>query len=326
MSLFKKGKKCKLIAVLILLLAIQAFVVHASGLQPITLNGDWVTIDSTQEFVVYEIKAPSDGTLTVMFQGDVNGLSYDVATDYDSDGRTYGTAIMYDWSVESTNGTYTQSHHCANMTYYCRIDDIKDKNVQFKVNFEPDPLEAPESIDTVERTRKDITISWSKVDGAVGYHVYLKKNGKDTLYKKVTDTKIKVTGLTVEKEYTFGIATLSQQADGSVIESDVRHYTETTKMRIPNSTKITSIKKIGADGPRNYYMVKWKKAKYATKYALYGKFTGGSWQLIKTTKKTSYPIYANRGFSYKLKVVAKRYKNGRSTSAKASKVKTFRSK
>ena len=261
-----------------------------------------------------------------MFQGDVNGLSYDVATDYDSDGRTYGTAIMYDWSVDSTDGTYTQSHHCTNMTYYCRIDDIKDKNVQFKVNFESDPLEAPESVETVERTRKDITISWSKVDGAAGYNVYLKKSGKYTLYKKVTDTKIKVTGLTVEKKYDFAITTLSTKADGSIIESDQRTYSETTKMRIPNATKITSIKKIGAEGPRNYYMVKWKKAKYATKYALYGKFTGGSWQLIKTTKQTSYPIYANRGFSYKLKVVAKRYKNGRSTSAKASKVKTFKSK
>jgi hypothetical protein len=57
----------------------------------------------------------------------------------------------------------------------------------------------------------------------------------------------------------------------------------------------------------------------ATGYRVYKKSSVGDWMLVKSTESTSAQIYLQKGYTYSIKVVPYRTKNGLTTEGKESK-------
>lgn len=190
----------------------------------------------------------------------------------------------------------------------------------------PNKLENVEQ-DIENTTRSRAAIYWPEVKGASGYRVYKYNSSKKkyVLYKDTKDNDIDITRMSAEKSCKVKVAAYVQfgntKYEGALSDA-VTAWTAPKKIA---ATKITSIRKYSSTPQYNFIKVSWKKVKGATGYKVYGKYSG-SYKLIQTTKKTSTQLYAGRGYSYKIKVVAYRKKHGLTTNAKASSAKTYKSR
>lgn len=136
---------------------------------------------------------------------------------------------------------------------------------------------------TVTEGYNNVTLKWSKVDGATGYYIY-RATSENGTYKKVgstTKTSYTNSSLTTNKTYYYKVAaykTVSKKAvlgKGSAPISAIPHLKATT-----------------ATGHNNYYeyaRITWTKVDGATAYRVYRSNTvDGKYEYIGYTKNTYY--------------------------------------
>ena len=136
---------------------------------------------------------------------------------------------------------------------------------------------------TVTEGYNNVTLKWTKVDGATGYYIYraTSENGKYTKVGSTTKLTYKNSSLTTNKTYYYKVAaykTVSKKAvlgKGSAPISAIPHLKATT-----------------ATGHNNYYeyaRITWTKVDGATAYRVYRSNTvDGKYEYIGYTKNTYY--------------------------------------
>ncbi len=178
------------------------------------------------------------------------------------------------------------------------------------------------------QTSNSITLKWYTVEGADGYRVfkYDTSQKKYVAYKDTKKCNMKISKLKTEKKYKYKVIAYINANGQKVLGTDAGEISIWTAPKKPKNTKISSIKKYNSNAQYNFITVKWKKAKNATGYQVYGKIPGGSWELLVSTKKTSTKLFAGKGYTYSIKVRPYRKKHGVTTYGKWTKVKKYRSR
>lgn len=95
-----------------------------------------------------------------------------------------------------------------NVVAYCKDNGIRWKSLN------------PPKLTSKKRTTTAASLKWSKVDGAVGYNVYMKTGtGSYKLVKTTTSLSFRKTGLKKGVTYRFYVTTLKKDDLDQTIES-----------------------------------------------------------------------------------------------------------
>ena len=176
-------------------------------------------------------------------------------------------------------------------------------------------LPAPENIGKFEFSDGDVILQWYKMSGADAYRAYIldSKSGKYKVYKDaLTNNSVDISSLKVGKTYTFIIAALTKNSDGS--------YKEQTRSG-PTDVKLTA----KLDKPANVrtkvtgstLTITWSKVKGAATYTIDGRsgIYSSDGNVYNTyvpngsgIKGTSYSFSVKKG-KYFLKICANPEKN-----------------
>ncbi len=154
------------------------------------------------------------------------------------------------------------------------------------------PLEKVSGLKVTKKTDKAVALSWSKVNGATKYEVYLYKDGKWTKNKTVTGTSCTVSGLKSHTAYKFKVRAVNSAVNGG--------FSGTVSER----TKLSKVSKIKSKNIKSTSVrVYWSKVSGADTYLLY-RYSGGEWKRIAKTKDTAYNISSlspNKTYYFKVK-------------------------
>ena len=216
----------------------------------------------------------------------------------------------------SKNGTYTKvnsttatsfkdSNLTTNKTYYYKIRAYTGKNLIFsayststntKISFA-----TPSNLKVTSKTYNSISLSWSKVEGAEGYEVWMatSKNGKYTKVNTTKATTFKHTNLSLNKTYYYKI----------------RAYTGNKKINSSYSS-ITNAK-TALDSPSNFKVgtktynsvsLSWNKVSGAGYEIWMASSKDGKYTKLKTTTATSFKhtnLTTNKTYYYKIRSYVK---------------------
>lgn len=105
----------------------------------------------------------------------------------------------------------------------------KKQKIKYKSTVVIDDLEAPANLDAT-KTKNSVTLVWDDVKNASGYKVYRYDTAKKkySLFKTVSGTSCKVTGLKSNTKYKFKVVAIAKSG-GKTIESEYATITVTTK-------------------------------------------------------------------------------------------------
>ena len=179
------------------------------------------------------------------------------------------------------------------------------------------------------QTGNSIKINWMSQTGVDGYCVYQynTKKKRYVLYKDVKKkTSCEVKKLKAESKYKFKVCAYVKANGKKLFGEKSSAQTFYTAPKKPGATKITSIRRNSRTPLVDYITVKWKKAKGATSYEVYGKQPGSNYRLLGTSKTTSIVLRSGRGFTYSIKVAPVRYKHHVSTVGKKSSPRSYNSR
>ncbi|MBR3816778.1 MAG: leucine-rich repeat protein [Clostridia bacterium] len=127
---------------------------------------------------------------------------------------------------------------------------------------------------------KSIRLDWKAVDGADGYLVYKKVNGKWDAVKSTTKLYYTEKDLSSGKEYAYAVKAYELNGGKRVYAPSYSSVSVTAKLYNPKVTYERDIKSI---------TLKWDKVTTATGYRIY-QLVNGKWKAIKTTTATSYTV------------------------------------
>ncbi len=160
-----------------------------------------------------------------------------------------------------------------------------------------------------------VTVKWAKVSGAKVYRVYRKTgNGEWELLAKVSGSASSFKDKTAKsgKVYTYTVRAQNGSTKGA-------YETEGVKIKFLATPKLASAK-----ASSKGITVKFGAVSGASGYRVYRKTANGSWQLLTTTKSTSYTDKtAKKGvtYTYTVRAVSGSYKSAYNTKGIACKAK-----
>lgn len=212
-------------------------------------------------------------------------------------------------------------------TYYLEVGSTHSESVNYNIMWQISGPSAVDDLKMSKATGKAITLKWSGSKNASQYKVYKydTKNQNYVLYKTVSSTSCKISGLKAATTYTFKITPISV-IDGENIEGDETVFKAATapgKVVLKNAKRTASSTVSGI--PLNYYKISWKKVKKAKCYQIYVKTKGSKWKKIEDTSSRSSLIYIVKGFSGQIKVRAYISTDDAVTYGPFSKIKTVKS-
>lgn len=93
---------------------------------------------------------------------------------------------------------------------------------------------------TSTSTENSITLNWSKAPGAIGYRIYILKDGKWKALKTTTGLTYTATGLTAGTKYTFAVKAYTKLSGTAYWASKYAKFVTSTKTEAPSVTKVTA--------------------------------------------------------------------------------------
>lgn len=250
--------------------------------KPTELEGE--AYDASSLYLMWEEAKYADGyRIYIRKDGKWKKLADTEETDYDVENLTAST--KYTFAVKSFrkngDGTNTMSKS------YAKVSVTTDK-------MSKPAVKAAASTTTVE-------LKWTKVAGATGYRVYIRKSGKWVKVKTLSakNTAYTVTGLEGLKEYRFTVRPYAKTDKGTVWGSYATSVKVTT--RNPKQVQLT------ATSTSKAITLKWEKVAGATGYRVYVR-ENGKWKKLKTTKATTYTassLKSDTYYSYAVKAYKK---------------------
>ncbi len=221
----------------------------------------------------------------------VTDTSVTLKWDYMFDARGY-SVYRYDTAKKKW---VTLEKECYGNSY--KIKNLKP-NTEYKfavrmfVEDEETKIYAPKYTEITVKTKlgkpvlsayggyKSIRLDWKAVDGADGYLVYKKVNGKWDAVKSTTKLYYAEKDLSSGKEYAYAVKAYELNGGKRVYAPSYSSVSVTAKLYNPKVTYERDIKSI---------TLKWDKVTTATGYRIY-QLVNGKWKAIKTTTATSYTV------------------------------------
>ena len=136
-----------------------------------------------------------------------------------------------------------------------------------------------------------LKLNWSKVNGANGYHVYVKVNGQWKALGNTKSTTYVHKKLETGKSYTYTVKAYKNTKSGTVWSSyDKKGITGKAALSAPSlrKAKRTSAKKA---------TLSWKKVNGASGYVVYRKTNNGRWQIVKKITKGNITSFTDKKLS-----------------------------
>ena len=199
------------------------------------------------------------------------------------------TSTSYTDSKVSSGKTYTYTVRCINSsaTKFTSGYDSKGKSVKY--------ISAPK-ITKAESVNGGVKLTWSKVNGAEKYRVYV-KNGKswkklaDTTSTSYTDSKV-----SSGKTYTYTVRCINSSATKFTSGYDSKGKT----VKYISAPKITK-----AESVNGGVKISWNKSNGAEKYRVYYKGSKG-WTRLADTTSTSYTdskVSSGKTYTYTVRCI-----------------------
>ena len=217
------------------------------------------------------------------------------------------------WMATSKDGKYTKvnttkatsfkhSNLTTNKTYYYKIRAYTGNKPIFssystiantKISFA-----TPTNLKVTNTTYNSISLSWSKVDGAKGYEIWMatSKNGKYAKVNTTTTTSFKHMNLTANKTYYYKIRAYT---------GNKPIYSSYTSIKSAKTTLITPSNFKVASQNYNSITLSWNKVTGVKGYEIWmATSKDGKYTKIKTTTATSYKhtkLTTNKNYYYKVR-------------------------
>ncbi len=161
-------------------------------------------------------------------------------------------------------------------------------------------------ISKVKNVSTGVKVTWGKVAGAASYQVYRKASGgKWTALGTTSASSYTDTTAAAGTRYAYKVRCIG--SDGKTAVSGFSASKAITYIAAPTLNKPKNVK--------SGVKLTWTESAGAVKYAVYRKASGGSWEKLGVTAKTSYvdkTAQAGTRYAYKVRCVAK---NGRTATS-----------
>lgn len=145
------------------------------------------------------------------------------------------------------------------------------------------------------------TITWTAVDGAIGYSVYYQKS--DGKYSKLADTvktTLNLTGIVSGKTYQIMIKAKTPSGTSKVIENGMFAFSGTSTGGTSSAAFTITPKTVVTDGK---VKITWNSIDGATEYIIY-QYVNGAYTKLKSTDKTTVTFSGIKsGKTYTMKIV-----------------------
>ncbi len=163
-----------------------------------------------------------------------------------------------------------------------------------------------------KQSASSVVLSWDKMDGATGYRVYQKINGKWTSLKITADNSYKVASLKSGTSYTFAVKPYIKEG-GTV-------YWGTEPTILNTTTAPAKVKNLRYTATSDSVTLTWNKVSGATGYGVYAyDIMANKYVRLITVKGNSFKVpRLSSGKTYKFKVKAYRKVGGVTVWGKAS--------
>ena len=136
---------------------------------------------------------------------------------------------------------------------------------------------------TATQNSTSIILSWEKAQGAKGYRIFKKVNGKWKAIKTTTSTSYTVTGLDAETQYTFAVRPYTKVNGETVWAKSYKTIDTLTSGYVGNLDKVTATQNDTS------VTLSWEKAQGAKGYRIFER-VNGKWKALKTTTALKYTI------------------------------------
>ena len=145
--------------------------------------------------------------------------------------------------------------------------------------FRPESMRAPEAIYS-QQTTDSVTLSWTKINGASGYKVFVKEGSGWKNLKTLKDNTYKVTGLKTGTRYTFAVR--AYISSGALVLWSPEYTTHDTATRTVKPSKVT------ATTTTSSIKLTWPKTAGATGYRIFYKTANGWSVCVSSTTATAH--------------------------------------
>ena len=145
--------------------------------------------------------------------------------------------------------------------------------------FRPESMRAPEAIYS-QQTTDSVTLSWTKINGASGYKVFVKEGSGWKNLKTLKDNTYKVTGLKTGTRYTFAVR--AYISSGALVLWAPEYTTHDTATRTVKPSKVT------ATTTTSSIKLTWPKTAGATGYRIFYKTANGWSVCVSSTTATAH--------------------------------------
>lgn len=212
----------------------------------------------------------------------------DTETAYKRVGTTSDTSFVDATAVSNTSYTYTVRCLSKDTTKFMSAYDVNGKSLNY--------IAAPLIMSHIVN-EKGITISWSRVNGATAYRVFIKT---DTGWKALTNTtSTAFTDNTATKKgvYTYTVRCIDTKTNTYTSSFYPSGYTVDTRLKTP---VITSF-----ENTRTGVKITWSKVDKAYRYRLFY-HNGTQYKAITTTADTSYihtDVISGKEYTYTVRCV-----------------------
>lgn len=229
----------------------------------------WKKVPGAKSYIVYYKGGTAEKWKKVA--GNITAASY---THVSSKSRPLNAGVSYTYTVKAVSGKATSSYDKLGLT-------VK-------------PVPAAVKLKSIESAAYNkLKISWKPVEGADGYYIYRKTNGK---WKKIGTTKKTTyvhTGSSKNPiktgiKYTYTVKAYCKNGKKAV--SGGYDKNGITGKTVADQPELVSIESTAA----NTATIKWKKAPGATGYIIYRKNTGGKWIKIRTINEGNTVSYTHK--------------------------------
>ena len=135
---------------------------------------------------------------------------------------------------------------------------------------------------TTTSNTNSVNLSWTGVEDADGYSVYIKNSNGWKLLKSTTARSYKVTNLNPGTKYSFAVRSYEKTDSGVKYEDKYTKVDVTTKKLVTKNLVMSS-------QTQKTVSLKWDKTNGAVGYRVYLKTSSG-WKALKTTPSNSYTV------------------------------------
>ena len=252
---------------------------------------------------------------------DVRSASYKLSWDKIPDADNYKIYRLKGDSYEVLATVTSNSYTVGNLTYgqidsYKITAEYKSGSAKYESAYSDEIMAAttPAKVKDFKATvyTQTVKFTWSAVENADSYNIYLYKNGQYVLMGSTSGTSYKVAGLSEGTEYEFYIRAYIKLTDTNVKGSmtSVSAVTKPAKVASMSISEVTT----------NSHRVSWNETPGANYYYVY-KYTSASksYVLIGKTEETSFVSTGlNPGKTYSYKVKGVYMKNGKEVTVGAT--------